>query len=303
VIFAAVLIASIYKLRSQTIFACEADQYTPDQYISYCNGTRYADYEHGAFWFNLEPSAQASARDADALFLGNSRLQFAFSTVATADWFSAVSARYYLLGFIYDDNVVFAEQVLRRIRPKAKVYVINVDNFFDRSLTVPAKLVMRDPGARSLYEAKRSWQYFHEPLCKTLPLLCGTDFVIFRSRANGAYTPQSIDLKTEPVSYDWAIDDVVKRYEKAAFDFISELPVPKDCIILTTVPTRGTKIGNASAIGEKLGDPLIAPDVPDLLTRDGSHLKQSSAERWSQAFFQDAGSRIRSCLERENTHP
>ena len=67
------------------------------------------------------------------LFLGNSRLQFAFSTSATADWFSAASARYYLLGFSYFENMIFAEPLLRKIRPRAKVYVINVDDFFDRT--------------------------------------------------------------------------------------------------------------------------------------------------------------------------
>ena len=67
------------------------------------------------------------------LFLGNSRLQFAFSTSATADWFSAASARYYLLGFSYFENMIFVEPLLRKIRPRAKVYVINVDDFFDRT--------------------------------------------------------------------------------------------------------------------------------------------------------------------------
>jgi hypothetical protein len=57
------------------------------------------DYEHGAFEFNLEPTAQNFAKNVDVLFLGNSRLQVAFSTVATTNWFSAASARYYLLGF------------------------------------------------------------------------------------------------------------------------------------------------------------------------------------------------------------
>ena len=85
---------------NRTIFACQANLYSSDRYIAYCNATGYADYEHGAFWFDLEPSAQTFARNADVLFLGNSRIQFAFSTTATADWFSAASARYYLLGFL-----------------------------------------------------------------------------------------------------------------------------------------------------------------------------------------------------------
>src|SRR6516165_8426474 len=110
VILLAVFAAFVYKFRTETIFACQATMYSSDRYIAYCNGTRYADYEHGALWFDLEPPSQTFARNADVLFLGNSHLQVGFSTAATADWFSKASLRYYLLGFTYYDNVVFAEE-------------------------------------------------------------------------------------------------------------------------------------------------------------------------------------------------
>src|SRR5580658_2928019 len=177
----------IYQLRIETIFACQATMYSADRYIASCNGTHYADYEHGAFAFELEPEAENFARDADVLFLGNSRLQFAFSNSATGDWFSRASARYYLLGFTYYENMVFAEELLRKIRPRAKVYVINVDDFFDRTETPPAKTILHDPTARTRYETKRLWQHIHEPLCRVFPVVCGRQFAIFRSRETGAY--------------------------------------------------------------------------------------------------------------------
>jgi hypothetical protein len=62
------------------IFACKASGYPSDRYISYCGATEYGDYEHGAFWFDLEPVAELSAANADVIFLGNSRTQFGFST-------------------------------------------------------------------------------------------------------------------------------------------------------------------------------------------------------------------------------
>ena len=185
--FLAVFSVLRYQFRTETIFACPATLYSSDRYIAYCDGTRYADYEHGAFAFDLEPAAENFARNADVLFLGNSRLQFAFSTAATADWFSAASARYYLLGFTYYENMVFAEELLRKIQPRAKVYVINVDDFFDRSETPPVKTILHDPAARNRYETKRLWQRVHEPLCKTFAVICGSQFVIFRSRETGAY--------------------------------------------------------------------------------------------------------------------
>lgn len=298
-VLGAVLVALTYKVRTYTIFACQADGYSSDRYIAYCNGAGYADYEHGAFWFGLEPVAQDFARNADVLFLGSSRLQVALSTAATAHWFSAASVRYYLLGFSYNGNVIVADELLRRIRPRARVYVINIDDFFERSESPPMKTILHDPNARSRYEAKRLWQHIHEHVCETFPALCRNDYVIFRSRETGAYTKRTDAAKILPVSYDQVVSqNVVDSNTAAAFDFLPHLHVERKCIILTNVPTVGTKIGNVEAIAKALGAELVTPEITtELKTDDGSHLDQPSAEQWSQAFFRVASSRIRSCLE------
>jgi hypothetical protein len=288
-----------YKLRKETIFACQANLYSSDRYIASCNGTHYADYEHGAFAFDLEPEAENFARDADVLFLGNSRLQFAFSNSATADWFSGASARYYLLGFTYYENMLFAEELLPKIRPRAKVYVINVDDFFDRTETPPVKTILHDPTAQNSYETKRLLQLVHDPLCKVFAVVCGRQFAIFRSRETGAYYPEGWTRlqKITPVSYDDVVSqNVVDRNTGAAIDFLKQFARGK-CVILTLVPFPGTKIGEADAIAKGLGMKLITPgDLKGLQTWDGYHLDQPSAERWSRAFFEAAGPEIRSCL-------
>jgi hypothetical protein len=299
VILGAILVASTYKMRTYTIFDCQADGYSSDRYIAYCNGAGYADYEHGAFWFGLEPVAQGFARNADVLFLGSSRIQVALSTVATADWFSAISARYYLFGFSYNGNVILADELLHKMHPRARVYVINVDDFFERSESAPMKTILHDPNARERYEAKRLWQRVHEPICKTFPALCRNDYVLFRSRETGAYTKRTGKEKAMAVSYDQVKSpNVVDRYTAAAIDFLPHLPVERKCIILTNVPTVDTQIGNVKAIAKALGEDLVIPEtLTALKTYDGSHLDQASAEQWSRAFFEVAGSRIRSCLE------
>ena len=306
VILVTALVSYAYWLRTYSIFSCQADGYNTDRYLAYCHGASYADYEHGAFEFDLEPSVQKFARNADVLFLGNSRLQVAFSTVATADWFSAASARYYLMGFTYFENVIFAERLLRRVRPRARVYVINVDDFFDRSETEPVKTILHDPEARKRYESKRFWQRVHEPICTRFAALCGVKWVIFRSRETGAYYMEgAAEQKITPVSYNQVINqDVVNRYSTAAeIEFLSHFTQGK-CVILTMVPFVGTEIGNANAIAEGVGAKLVAPEIPEgLQTFDGSHLDQPSAQRWSQAFFQAAGSKIRSCLEEQDAAP
>jgi hypothetical protein len=305
VVLGATLLSAAYEVRTDTILSCQADGYTPDRYIAYCNGKNYGDYEHGAFHFHLEPSAESFAKNADVLFLGNSRLQVAFSTAATANWFSAVSARYYLLGFSGSENVVFAEDLLRRIRPQARVYVINVDDFFERVETPIVKRLFHDPEARNRYEGKQFWQHLHEPICKKFAALCGGDIVIFRSRATGAYirlTPKQI---ITPVSYDQIINqNVVNTGTAAGIDFLSHLSIKPPCVILTMVPTVETKIENVKAIATSLGQKLVTPDIIEgLQTYDASHLDQPSAQRWSQAFFQAASARIRSCLEESRPMP
>ena len=252
----------------------------------------------------MEPSVQHFVRRADVLFLRNSRPQIAFSTAATADWFAADSARYYLMGFGSFEKEDFAEKLLRTIRPRARVYVINLDNFFDRSETPPAKVVEHDPGARTRYEEKRLWQRVHEPVCHAFSRLCGSKFAIFRSRETGTYYTEGVIpwLKSTPVSYDRSVDQkVVIRNTAIATHFLSRFAQGK-CVILTMVPFVGTKIGNANAIAARLGMELVTPgNLDGLRTFDGYHLGRPSAQRWSRAFFQSAGSRIRSCLEKEGT--
>lgn len=303
VVLLSVCVASAYRFRTDTIFACPADGYSSDAYLAYCNASSYADYEHGAFAFGLEPAAINFARNAQVLFLGNSHMQVAFSTAATSGWFSAASIQYYLMGFSYSENMVFAEFLLPKVRPQATIYVINVDDFFVRSETAPVKPILHDPEARRRYEDKRFWQLVHQHACGILPALCGNDGVIFRSRKTGAFTKRTAVLKTVPVSYDEIEDpNAVKTSTAAAIEFMTHLPKQEKCVILTTVPTVGTKVADAVAIARSVGLDLVTPgNLEELNTYDGSHLDRPSAERWARAFFQVAGPRILSCLTQQAT--
>jgi hypothetical protein len=300
VVLAALPVAFAYQFRTNLIFSCQAAGYSADQYLGACNGARYGDYEHGAFWFDLEPAAETFAKNADVLFLGDSRLQMALSTAATTDWFAAASARYYLLGFYFYGNMIIADAVLHKILPRAKVYVINIDGFFETSESPPVKTILHDPKAREQYEAKRLWQRVHEPICKAVSAICGNNFAIFRSRQTGAYmyALNGKRYSSAPVSYDEVVDQqALNRNTAAGVEFLSRLPVRRECVILTIVPGVGTKKEGATALASALGLKLVIPEqTGELWTFDGAHLDQASAQRWSQAFLQAAGSSIRSCL-------
>jgi hypothetical protein len=294
----AILATAGYKLRTESIFACPADGYSADRYLAYCHATGYADYEYGAFWFELEPSALKFAADAEVMFLGDSRLEIALSTPETADWFTSISARYYLLGFGYGGNTAFTGPLLRKIRPRAGVYVINVDPFLTETETTPAKAAMHDNAAPGRYEIKRLWQILHKSACGGLPALCGDRYVVFRSRSTGAYQVGDVaEFKSAPVSDDESADaSVVAQHSASGRALLSSLSVRPECVILTAIPTVGTELGTGKAVAQALGLTWVAPQLDGLRTFDGSHLDRPSAERWSKAFLDAAGPRIRSCL-------
>lgn len=285
-----------YGARHLGIFNCQASGYGSDGYLSYCGATSYGDYDHGAMWFGLEPAAASAAANARLLFLGNSRTQFAFSTKATADWFSSISKSYYLLGFSHFENNTFELPLLRKLRPQAKAYVINIDSFFERNETGPGRAVMQDDSARGRYDEKRLWQGIHKASCGAIKALCGHSEAIFRARSSGAWVVTG-DFTSEVVSYSENPDqDMVTSYTSLGRQVLTRLPVNPSCIILTVVPTVKTEVGTARAVATALGSDLIEPKLNGLVTFDGVHLDATSAEQWSAAFFDKAGPRIQHCL-------
>ena len=289
----------VYKLRVDGIFACPASGYGSNAYLSDCTARAYGDYDHGAFWFGLEPQAQRAAAEADVLIVGNSRLQFAFSGAENAHWFSGPGIRYYLLGFSNSETVAFFGPLLSKIRPHAKVYVINVDRFFDDRVSEPTEQILQGRDILERYKEKRTWQSLHKGLCAALPVACGNAVAVYRTRDSGAWQRMgSGRFETKQVS-EGQPSNVERwdRYVKLGEKFLAQLPVDRSCVILTIVPTVETKRAEAMAIAARLGYDLLAPQIDGLRTFDGSHLDEASAERWSAAFLREAGPRIRRCVD------
>jgi hypothetical protein len=294
-----VLGSFIYKLRTEGIFACPASGYGLNAYLTECTAKAYGDYDHGAFWFGLEPQAQRAAAAADVLIVGSSRLQFAFSGEPTAKWFSQIGIRYYLLGFSNTENVVFFAPLLAKMKPRARVYVINVDRFFDDDrVSPPTERILQDRDIRRRYEEKQTWQPLHKRICEVLPFVCGMAMAVYREREAGVWHVKgTVGFAAEEVSNGQPRN--VERwdhYAQLGEKFLAQLPVDRSCVILTIVPTVETRRAEAMAIAAKLGLDLLAPQIDGLRTFDGSHLEEASGERWSAAFLQAAGSRIRKCV-------
>jgi hypothetical protein len=238
------------------------------------------------------------AANADVLFLGSSRMQFAFSTIATDEWFASASASHYLLGFSHTENANFAAPLLARIKPQAKVYVVNVDSFFNDVETGPASQLLHDKEIETRYKEKALWQRVHRKLCGKLSSVCGKKFAYFRAQKTGHWVVRGVGRNDPaPVADDAPSDqDKWDKYGIFAKQFIASLPVDRSCVLLTVVPYPTTRRAEAEAIASAVGIELISPTVEDLRTFDGSHLDHESAQRWSKAFFDLAGPRIQRCL-------
>lgn len=290
-------VATLVGLRSDGILSCQSRGYGGDRYLSHCEALSYGDYDHGAFWFGLEPAAVAAVEGADVVMLGNSRLQLAFSTDATARWFAESRFRYYLLGFSHHGNHLFAGPLIRKLDLRPKVFVINTDLFFEPRETEPAHTVLTDPAAPGRYAQKRRWQPLHRAACNAVAALCRDAFTFFRSRSTGAWIVQGGPRTETSTAFDEVVDSVaVKAYGRAGTEFLADLPVERDCVIFTMVPTPRTSLGTARAVASDLGVSFYAPTPDGLRTFDASHLDGPSAERWSTEFYALAGPQIRRCL-------
>jgi hypothetical protein len=182
------------------------------------------------------------------------------------------------------------------------VYVISVDLFFRSQPTQPAQEVMRDSAALGKYREKSLSQMAHRALCTRVAALCRHEFAYYRRRTDGAWVVVGRgDFQSQAVVYSDSVDHNALDSEVAlGREFVSQLPVSRDCILLT-LPAKGargpgTSVGTAKAIAATLGLQLIAPQPAGLTTFDGSHVDRPSAERWSSAFIDAAAPFIEKCL-------
>jgi len=289
-----------FRLTTQGIFACPGDGYDVGVYLADCNASAYGDFDHGAFWYQLKSVNMNRIREADVLLVGNSRLQFGFSTPETAGWFDEIAAQPYLLGFSHSENSLFVGPLLDRIVPNPKALVINADSFFKQRITPPVEAIFAGGDTLVRYQAKQRWQPIHRYLCGHLSFPCGDAFAIYRDTTTGFWkhygvlpgaTPGAMGLAPPRDSESWP-DNL-----KLARDFLERFNLPAHCVLLTVVPSSETPLEEAKWLAEQLELELIAPILPELQTFDGSHLDIHSAERWSKAFFEQAAPVLSSCLK------
>lgn len=290
-------VAFIAHVRVNGIFACPVGEYAGDHYLGHCETSGYGDYDHGAFWFDLEPTIRASAQSADVLFVGNSRMQFGFSVPALGRWFASQDQNYYLLGFSHGENANFIGPVLNKLQPEARAYIVNADEFFVDFWSGPGHAVLHRNDSLPRYKAKRLWQSFHRFTCERAAL-CGNTMAFFRQRETGEWILGGQSVGTPaPADQVLVADEIrVAELQDTASNFVSGLDVARGCVIFTYVPPKASDRASAMLLADALGVPFVSPQLEGLQTFDGSHLDRESAQRFTTAFFEEAAPILGRCL-------
>lgn len=281
---------------------CHAHPSSGDAYIAYCLDREYGDFEHEAFYFGLNNTGRALAAS-QVIFLGNSKMQYAFSRANVAPFFEERNARFFVMGFGHGEQSRFPELVLQRHPARPALAIINVDPFFTDGITEPAAFPVQHPIAgyidaayKSVMQMPRAW------ICRhwANPLLCDGQPAMMRSEITGQWDVAQFKpdpdppYPTQPVVpvADVALHQWLTRARIIAPEFLKTLKAR--CVVFTAVPSDAGKV-YAELLGRQLGVRFISPDVADLSTIDHIHLDGRSAVAWSNAFLRELDSIGRDC--------
>jgi hypothetical protein len=288
-------------------FACRTQPHGSDDFLAYCRSVRYADYEHGALYYGLEPKARESIQAAQVLFLGNSQIQAAFAANAVRKYFRARGIRYFVMGFGYGDASPFAQPVVERSRASPEVIVINADPFFvEPDRLSPAAKDAIEGGPRYLWRlmSKMAFQRVHRIICRAVPLCPESEPSIFRSATDGQWNWVGPYTEERDVPVDQEIKERLPQYhiERAKIIgdmFLNRIGLDRRCVVFTGIPnTNLNSVEIAEVLAAALHTRFVAPKIDGLGTLDGGHLNSRSAELWSAAFLEALTPILNECLGR-----
>lgn len=288
----------------------------PGYYLAHCTSPHYGDYEHGAYYHAFEPAAVRNLREAEVLLLGNSRVQFGYSTVSVQNFFQAEGIRYHLIGFGYADGLLFESELIKRLGLKPRFLFIDVSPFFKPFLSEPARALMGRassspvPGviqqALAWSDTAKKWAFnrLHPKLCRLLPDRCSVSArAIYRRSEDGAWDtePYVAGLSESPIVASKAValsKTPTAEDLKSAADLLRLTGVSADCVVLTVSPTNALDVEPyAREMSRALGWRLIMPQLNGMMTIDGSHLALASAERWSAEVLRLSSDFVRKCTK------
>ncbi len=237
----------------------------------------------------------ANARDADILFLGNSRMPLGLREEAIVAAAEEQGVKVFSLAAGHSERLEFGLELIRKhdLRPKV-VVAVGGPNFYDAGMSERAIAVAgltRWQAWRDWFEARWAWS-FQRLLHSWIPRLDWFDqdltssWIIYRSSRTGWWRPVVEPKRGRPV-------EVVRerRNYEATLPLARELDrelVARDALlVLAMTPYLRTQSGHLPYLSDELGAPVVLPGFDGLETNDGSHLDRDSGRRYARAFWDE----------------
>jgi hypothetical protein len=250
--------------------------------------------DHHVLLHGMDDDTLRNLREADVLLMGNSRLMFALRGGALRQYFVMRGLRPFALGFGHEEQHRFPLEVMRRHGLRPKVVIVNVDNFFGGVTSAWGERVLRDSvfdAWKVEFEATTSHQV-RRALHQVVPHVPDLwdderEFIIYRSERDGAwFIATQFGRGARLETFYRGRDHVRPHNIELARAFKTAVEASGAHLIFALVPGRDVSLTHAQMLADVLGVPLVAPEVPDLRTMDGSHLTDESADRYASVFFQ-----------------
>ena len=254
--------------------------------------TRGHDLSHLVLYHDIGDSI-ANARQADILFIGNSRQQ----TGLREDVIAAEAGKLGLTAFTiatgHADKTRFALELIRKHDLRPRVVVASGGPFvFTEGISNWAQEVMN----MSAWDAQKEWWersaawmaamlvHRYLPRLDYFDQRLTSSWIHYRSEQTGWWRnvrePRGrypVKMKKERSSY--------KNTLPLATELKQEMEARGALLVLTMVPYASTRAGHLSYLEEELGIPVVIPSFLGMETADGSHLNRESALELSRDFW------------------
>ncbi len=276
------------------------------------HGTWYPSIYNGVvldqdvFYYNIGASIR-HAREADILMIGSSRLGMGLDWQKLESFSREKNLKIYNMSFGSAGSMDLSLELIKMHHLTPKILIANIDNspdaiFFSRGFTDQTKLVMAEGQfRRKKYLFSKNTQLWLWNLNRYIPFSSWltSQFepwqLMYRSVETGnwysAYFRQmnSTNQETPIANSNFGYGDPnCKGPEQveAARDFLKEMATVGSRLLFTLVPHNSACKASLEKLSKDLNVEFFAPDVPALTLRDGSHLSESSAAKFTEKWLQ-----------------
>jgi hypothetical protein len=263
-----------------------------DHYLAYYRGASVQHYVH---YFATDSTINQHLHDSAVLFVGSSRVLYAFPHETLQPFFAQRKLPYYVLGFLYGETSSFPLAIMQQQDLRPRWVVANADSFFSPRASDYARDLMRLRPINAFqvrFETDATFDVtrrLHQwlPHIKALRRISDEE-ISFRSRVDGTMEPLAAFHDPAPVVERAAAGASISAGElQTANVFKAEVEKRGGKLVLTYIPRTDSQRAEVEALARRLQVPLIAPRLENLQTLDRSHLDRLSAQRFSQAFLEE----------------